>query len=189
MIFKFPQFFSEKKSDLKQNKTKKMEVNLKMDDATARRLYPTAAPEFKEMLEQNFGKEFFNKKFRDRIRNYKDICDELGVSDNDDTIKIEVPAFTSDEIKVVKAFIKKMRISKVYRKGVLPKRGDRRYYYWHELIGSSPSGLRFSNTSSYGDRVSAGSAAHLSLLEEDDAKDVATKFMDIDADFYALPKV
>ncbi len=165
-----------------------MEVNLKMDGNTARRLYPTAAPEFKEMLEQNFGADFFKQNVRDRVNSYKDVCDELGVSDNDVTLKIEVPGFCAEEIKVVKALIKKMRISKVYNKGILPKKGDNRYYYWHQLSNSSPSGLVFNYTHYDHDRADAASAAHLSFLAREDAKSVGEKkdFQQIDADFYAL---
>ncbi len=160
-----------------------MTKTLQMDEATARRLYPTAAPEFKEMLEQNFGKDFFNP----INPYYKEVCDYLQVSTDDSTIKIEVPNFDADEINLVKTFVKKVRISKFYRKGrPLPKKGDNRFYYWHELSSSSPSGLRFNLTSYGNDFVHAASAAHLSFLSDADARDAGNKFMDIDSDFYSV---
>lgn len=53
---------------------------LQISPANAKKLYPTAAPEFKQMLEDTFTKEFFNKNFRD-IKTYEDACEDQGIID------------------------------------------------------------------------------------------------------------
>jgi hypothetical protein len=64
-----------------------MKKTLELDNKTALRLYPKASSEFKELLEQNFGKAFFSQDITERIQSYQDICDELSVSSNDNSIK------------------------------------------------------------------------------------------------------
>ncbi len=56
-----------------------MKKPLELDEVTARKLYPSAAPEFKELLEQNFGgKEFFNQKIIDKVKVWDDVLREYG---------------------------------------------------------------------------------------------------------------
>lgn len=52
---------------------------LKLDEKQAVKLYPNAAPEFKALLESNFGIELFNKKITDRIKNMSDVFEVLGI--------------------------------------------------------------------------------------------------------------
>jgi len=155
-------------------KNKRMEKQLKLDDVTARRLYPTAAPEFKELLEQNFGKEFFNQKARDTITGYGDILNAWGVNESADNVKVE--GFDDAENNVVKAFIQKMRTSKIYRAGKLPKVGDKRWYPWWRVS----SGFVFDDADCADTGAYASSASRLSFLEEADVIDYAMKFKDIE---------
>lgn len=53
--------------------------NLTLDENTAKSLYPTAAPEFKTMLEETFGKQLFIKNVMDRVKTFEDACREVGV--------------------------------------------------------------------------------------------------------------
>lgn len=45
---------------------------LQIDKDKALQLYPTASAEFKAMLEDSFGKAFFNQKITDRVKSYED---------------------------------------------------------------------------------------------------------------------
>ena len=56
-----------------------MEKSLKIDENKAYDLYPTASPEFKQVLEDTFGVEFFNRKITDRVKTYEDACAILGL--------------------------------------------------------------------------------------------------------------
>ena len=51
-----------------------MKKSLQIDENKAFDLYQTATPEFKQMLEDSFGKEFFKRKITDRVKSYEDAC-------------------------------------------------------------------------------------------------------------------
>ncbi len=85
---------------------------LQLDEITARRLYPTAAPEFKELLAQNFGgKEFFNQDITDRINNYDDVLKISGLESADD--KVNIKGFDDGDNKFITAIIQKVRVNKI----------------------------------------------------------------------------
>ena len=157
-----------------------MKKQLELNENDALMLYPTASSEFKQMLELNFGKEFFNKKITERINNYTDILSIGNYNESNDVIKID--NFDEAENKVVKAFIKKMRISKVYREGWLAKRGERRWYPYY-LVSS---GFEFSGASYGGSTAGSYSASRLCFPDEECAKDYVKKFIDVDKDFIDL---
>lgn len=52
---------------------------LQIDKNNARKLYPSAAQEFKTMLEDSFGKDFFSQKITDRVKTFEDACEVLGL--------------------------------------------------------------------------------------------------------------
>ena len=62
---------------------------LKLDKKTAIQLYPNAALEFKEMLNQTFGIKTFISDVCDRVKSLEDACRETGKqpSTNPDTYK------------------------------------------------------------------------------------------------------
>lgn len=45
----------------------------------ARKLYPTASPEWKAAFESSFGKDYFSLKPADRIKTFDDACEVLGI--------------------------------------------------------------------------------------------------------------
>lgn len=57
--------------------TRKMK-SLQIDPTNALKLYPGADPAFKQMLEDTFGKEFFNQKITDRATSYEACCEIKG---------------------------------------------------------------------------------------------------------------
>lgn len=116
----------------------------------------------------------------DRVKDYSDIMELSGTDVTDDVVRIK--GFNDDENKVVSAFIKKMRIVKVYNQGWLPKRGDRRWYpYW-----AVSSGFVF-YYSFYDDAGAfTSSASHLSLKEKELCEDYVKKFKNIEEDLIDL---
>lgn len=56
-----------------------MKKSLVINENKAYELYPTASPEFKQVLEDTFGREFFNRKITDRVKTYEDACAVLGI--------------------------------------------------------------------------------------------------------------
>jgi hypothetical protein len=53
---------------------------LQIDKQNAKKLYPSASPEFKQMLLDTFGETFFSQKITDRVKTYEDACAVLGIS-------------------------------------------------------------------------------------------------------------
>ena len=70
---------------------------LQIEENKARIIYKTASPEFKIMLEDTFGKEFFSKKVTERIKTYEDACAELGITPICENTLLK-NGFTKDEI-------------------------------------------------------------------------------------------
>ncbi len=60
-----------------------MNKTLKLEAQTALKLYPTASTEFKTMLEETFGKEFFNQKITDKVYNIDTLCEYLEIDESD----------------------------------------------------------------------------------------------------------
>ncbi len=138
------------------NKSKSMKKSLELDENTARRLYPKASPEFKELLEQNFGKEFFNQKITDRVKGYLDIMDISGTVASDDEVKIK--GFDEADNKVIINTIRKLRWCKVVNEGWLPKVGENRFYVWWRWVSS---GFVFDAANYVGTNAHSSSASRL----------------------------
>lgn len=151
-----------------------MKKQLELDDSTARRLYATASAEFKTMLEENFGKDFFTEKITDRVSGYQDILNISGVRASDDDVRIV--GFTPEENNVLKNVIKKMRIVKVYNGGHVFKRGERRYYPYYDVS----SGFVFCNTNFFDSFANTASAPRLAFKDDILCRDYAKKFNDVE---------
>lgn len=50
-------------------------ATLTIDDKTARKIYPTADPELKAILEDSYTKAFFTMNIMDRIKSFEDACE------------------------------------------------------------------------------------------------------------------
>lgn len=61
---------------------------IQLEDDKAKELYKTASTEFKAMLEDSFGKDFFLAKIQDRVRTIEDAYRELGVKTYGDAYKV-----------------------------------------------------------------------------------------------------
>jgi len=121
------------------------------------------------------------KPITERVKGYLDVLDILKVDESKD--KIEIYGFDEAENKVVKTFIKKMRITKVYREGWIPKRGERRYYPYFDVS----SGFAFYYTDYGGTGADTASASRLCLPNEETTRDYASKFIDVERDLIDLP--
>lgn len=51
---------------------------LQLSDVQARKIYPTASPEIKSILENNWSKQFFSQDITDRINTEEDVLAECG---------------------------------------------------------------------------------------------------------------
>lgn len=127
-----------------------MKLELKEDDA--KRLYPSAAPEFKEMLELNFGgKKFFQTDITERVNSFKDVCTELGKNYYD--VMREMDALPPDEAgyKMVKMWVEALN------EGWIANYNDRSEREYYPIFEQTPYGFRFRSVSNNGWSLGVGS--------------------------------
>lgn len=114
---------------------------LQITKANARKLFPTASGEFKQMLIDTFGEEFFSMKITDRIKTFKDACDALGL-DPDNCIQDA----TGTDGGALQAYAMMFIIARALNEGWQPNwdnSSEYKYYPWFDMrsgVGFSGSG-------------------------------------------------
>jgi len=154
---------------------------IKLSDANAKLMYPTALPEIQKMLEDSFGRDFFSTKVEDKIKSFEDCCTENGV-DPDDIIPFKEPK-NGDE-KCINAFAKLIQINRAFNQGKKKNwknPGQYKYYPWWKMDGSSGSGLSFDGYA-YG-RSHTSVASRLLLLDSSHVEHLVNLFPDIYEDY------
>jgi len=152
---------------------------LQIDEKNALELYKTASAEFKQTLEDAFGKEFFTGKITDRIKTYEDACAELGI----DPIDVEVmksAGFTDDEI----TYRKIKTITEALNEGKMPNLNDPNQKKWIPYFNTvSPSGFAFCGTTYHYTAPRAGNASHLCFHSEELAVYAGKQFTELYKNF------
>lgn len=103
---------------------------LQISDTLARRLYPKAESEFKELLEENFGKPFFSEKITDRVKSFEDACTIVGLQPTEITCAYD----SADD----QAYKKLKVVIAALNEGWTPdwnNTNQPKYYPWFELQG------------------------------------------------------
>lgn len=95
-----------------------MKKSLEINENKAYELYPTASPEFKQVLEDTFGKEFFNRKITDRVKTYEDACAVLGIDPH--TSMPDTSDCPKEDRRAYIAFHKLVVITRVLNEGWRP---------------------------------------------------------------------
>ncbi len=118
---------------------------LVLDQPTAISLYPSAAPEFKVMLESSFGKTLFLKKITERVTTWEDVCREANVdpinylpyppSQRDEDVPL------TEEEESINAFAKVSLIRKVLNEEWVADWDNDSQYKYHICFNMSPSGF------------------------------------------------
>ena len=119
-------------------------TTLKLEDSKARDLYNKSTPEFKAILEDSFGKDFFLQKITDRIKGWDDVCKEKGMHPVAD---LPFPAPKNDHQEAVNAFHICTLAREVLNDGWRSDFGNNvRYILYPDVIkdNSRPSGFRLS---------------------------------------------
>lgn len=133
-----------------------MKKSLQIDENKAYNLYQTASPEFKQTLEDTFGKEFFSRSITDRVKSYEDACAVLGINPHSsmpDTSECPV-----EDRKAYVAFHKLVIIIRALNEGWRPdwmNPNQNKWYNWW-YVDTKHAGLAFaisrcapSNTAAY----------------------------------------
>ncbi|MDR1112217.1 MAG: hypothetical protein LBL18_00425 [Bacteroidales bacterium] len=109
---------------------------LRIEEKNARRLYSSASSEFKAMLEDTFGNDFFNKKITDRIKSYEDACEVLGYEPVNEGILTRL-VFYEDEI----AYRKLKTIAKALNEGWEPDWSNHEQYKYYGYLYTDTTGF------------------------------------------------
>lgn len=153
---------------------------LQLTAKQARELYKSATPEWKEILEETFGKEFFSQSIMDRVRTYEDACTELGEEPlNEESLRNL--GFTKDEIvyRKLKTIVRALNegwVAKVY------DNSEERYYpyFYHN---ESPSGFAFCGSDFDYSCTFAGSGSRLCFKTRELSNYAGEQFLDLWKEF------
>jgi len=110
---------------------------LQIDEENALKLYKTASSEFKTMLEDSFGKAFFNSKIEDRVKTWEDVCNIKDI-DPEDCLPYKNPKTKLK--KHLNACFKINMISEVLNEGVTFDFNDRSQYKYYPYFEKTSSG-------------------------------------------------
>lgn len=155
-----------------------MKKTLQIEEQTARRLYPTASPEFKSMLEDSFGKDFFTQKITDRIKSYLDACAELGEEPLSES-QLKSLGFTDDEI----IYRKIKTITQALNEGWTPDWSDGNQKKWTPYFRMSSGGFVFGGTYCVYSCAHAGYASLLCFKSGELAKYAGEQFTKLYSNF------
>lgn len=155
-----------------------MKKQLFIEESEVRKLYVTASPEFKQMLETTFGKEFFSMKITDRIKTYEDACNELGICAQLEVTLNEL-GFTSDEINLRKI----KTITEALNEGWKPDWNDSNQYKYYPWFKMSSGGFVFGGTYYDGSSAYAGDASRLCFATRELAKYAGEQFTKLYSDY------
>lgn len=117
---------------------------LQIEESKARQLYKTAPIEFKQVLEDTFGKDFFFQKITDRIKGWEDVAKEKGLHPVND---LPFPNPKNDYQEGVNAFAVCTLAREVLNEGFRSDFGNNTRYVLYPDVhtdNSRPSGFRLS---------------------------------------------
>jgi len=142
----------------------------------ARKMYPTASPEWKATFEATFGKDFFSQKITDRIKTFADACEILGI-DSDDAWH------ESDEQDEV-AYKQLKIIARALNEGWEPNYNDGNQRKWYPWFYLNDPGVRLHGVRCDLTRTDVG--ARLVFKTEELARYAATQFQGLYSDYLQL---
>ena len=148
---------------------------LQISEGKARSLYKTGSSEIKELLEENFGKDFFSQKIIDRVKTYEDACRELGESTINES-ELLSKGFTKDEIVRRKL----ITIARALNEGWIGNiySNDNRYYPYFET-GMSASSFAVDDSRCGYSYADAGSGSRLSFKTKELSDYAGKQFLDL----------
>lgn len=159
---------------------------LKLTEEKALSLYATASAEFKTLLEENFGKEFFNQKITDRVKTFEDACEVIGFLYPNDVIPYPYPAPNSDSQKAINAFAKLQLICRALNEGWKPDWKNPNQYKYYPWFEANSAGFGFSFTYYVRWNTNTNVGARLCFKTSELAEYAGKQFIDIYNDFLTL---
>jgi hypothetical protein len=149
-------------------------ATLQIEKQTARRLYPTAASELKQILVETFGKSFFDADIFERVKSYEDACAELGIEPINEA-ELKRQGLPDDEI----AYRKLKTVTKALNGDWEADWTDDDEKKWAPYFTVSPSGFVFYVSSCNYSYAGAGYAVRLCFKDEETASYAGRTFTDL----------
>lgn len=149
---------------------------LQISEKKAMELYKNGSDELKTVLEESFGKEFFQRKITDRIKTYEDACAELGIYSLDEA-KLMDFGLTKHDI----AYQKLATVVKALNEDWTPDVCDSSVYRWYPWFKTNGSPSSFAFDVSYYAAASAlaGSGSRLCLKSNELSDYCGKQFIDL----------
>ena len=149
---------------------------LQISEKKAMELYKNGSDELKTVLEESFGKEFFQRKITDRIKTYEDACAELGIDPLDEAELMKL-GLTKHDI----AYQKLATVVKALNESWTPDVCDSSVYRWYPWFktNGSPSSFAFAASACGTARAIAGSGSRLKFRTRELSEYAAKQFIDI----------
>lgn len=149
---------------------------LQISEKKAMELYKNGSDELKTVLEESFGKEFFQRKITDRIKTYEDACAELGIYSLDEA-KLMDFGLTKHDI----AYQKLATVVKALNEDWTPDVCDSSVYRWYPWFktNGSPSSFAFDGSDCGSAVASAGCGSRLCLKSNELSDYCGKQFIDL----------
>lgn len=149
---------------------------LQISEKKAMELYKNGSDELKTVLEESFGKEFFQRKITDRIKTYEDACAELGIYSLDEA-KLMDFGLTKHDI----AYQKLATVVKALNEDWTPDVCDSSVYRWYPWFktNGSPSSFAFRGSICDYAVADAGSGSRLCLKSNELSDYCGKQFIDL----------
>lgn len=115
---------------------------LKIDEKQALKLYENATQEFKQILEDSFGKEYFNQDIKSKIKTWEDVLEYNNVDEN------AVLPWRNPKNKKQRsqnALAKIQLISETLNEGWLPDFSEQKEYKYYPYFKKEKSGFAVSS--------------------------------------------
>ena len=146
-------------------------ATLTLTDKKAREIYPKADNEMKAILEESFGKQFFNQKITDRIKTFEDACEILGIDWEGPNSEDE----TQDEI----AYRQLKIIVRALNEGWKPDWNNSSQYKWYPWFHLNKPGFQFDGAGCDCSHTNASGGSRLCFASEELARYAGKQFEDI----------
>lgn len=154
---------------------------LQIDENQALKLYKSASSEFKQVLEDSFGKEYFNQKITDKIQTLEDVFEYFGLDEDD------IYIFNKNTKNKFERYINACsiipKITSVYNEGTIldwTNFVQHKYKPYYKKVGSS---WIFNHSVCWFSVTHTSSAYYFKSIEL--SNDSAKKFNDIYIDFFS----
>lgn len=151
---------------------------LQLDGNDARKLFPTATQEFKEIFIDTWGEKFFLENIMERIKSYEDACEYFGLNPREQLPYRDTKIFRQE---AANAFVQLDIIAESLRERVLLDWTDSSQKKWFPVFTNYSSGSGFRFLASYFDwsYTLACGGARLCLDTKEKSDYFGTQFLSI----------